>query len=391
MANEEGVKSFAKQMMLNTKTKMTIMKNIFKIIVISFLFISCGENKKEIEDRAKVLADSIVKSQLQFQDSINSNKDSISSKTELEPSEQSGTVICNLCYPSDAGWVPALKVFLKNVETGDERSLITKDGEEMCEFENVPDGKYVAYAYNEEYAIGGGFTPAVACGLEVTCTDHKLINFNVEKGGTSESIKICDWYGAILPGETAITNSVNADEYFQFKAGTKYTYNSLGVDGNGKMQEMSYECYSVENKGGTTVGLFYKMEFGIQAQQKYETKGNIIQMTYDKNKFSGGQLNSPIIIFKLPENNMQVKWSLKSEEFYEATYVSSVTTSTKTYTDCVLVTKTTKIASRPEYKPVTKNYYAKGVGLVKTDFYDSTGKLVKMASFELISIYPKRI
>lgn len=46
---------------------------------------------------------------------------------------------------------------------------------------------------------GGGFTAAVPCGLTVNCKDHSLIQIEVKNGESEDSIKISDWYGAILP------------------------------------------------------------------------------------------------------------------------------------------------------------------------------------------------
>ena len=104
-------------------------------------------------------------------------------------------------------------------------------------------------------------------------------------------------------------------------------------------------------------------------------------MTYTKNAYSGGDVNPPKPILKLPTSNSPIKWTWGPETFYEAKYVESVKTATKTYTDCIVVSESTK----PEYKMGTKKkYYAKGVGLVKTEFYDENNKLTEMMSFELI-------
>ena len=57
-------------------------------------------------------------------------------------------------------------------------------------------GEYVAFAYPLEGSItlGGMYSEAVPCGLDVECTDHTLLAFTVLPGETIEGIDICDWY-----------------------------------------------------------------------------------------------------------------------------------------------------------------------------------------------------
>jgi hypothetical protein len=43
-------------------------------------------------------------------------------------------------------------------------------------------------------ALVGGYTPAVACGLTVACTDHSLIRVAVPAGETVRGVDIRDWY-----------------------------------------------------------------------------------------------------------------------------------------------------------------------------------------------------
>jgi len=113
-----------------------------------------------------------------------------------------------LCYPSD--YIPAMTIYLKEVNSDTLFTLTTSIDQEEFEFVNVPSGEYYAYAYTiEEESIdadgsksraGGGFTYAVLCGLSVDCLDHSLIVIKLS-GNTTETIQLCDWYGAIIPEE----------------------------------------------------------------------------------------------------------------------------------------------------------------------------------------------
>lgn len=60
----------------------------------------------------------------------------------------------------------------------------------------IEPGTYVVLAYVEGSGDGlvGAYTPAVACGLGVSCTDHSLIRVAVTGGQTVSGIDILDWY-----------------------------------------------------------------------------------------------------------------------------------------------------------------------------------------------------
>lgn len=121
-------------------------------------------------------------------------------------SSTSGTVIGNVCYPSE--YIPAMNVYLKNKETGKIYSLDLHENQKPFKFKKIPEGNYIAFAYtvqevstdlnNKTSIASGGYTHAVPCGLTVECKDHSLIIFKVEKGKATKNIQICDWFGAIM-------------------------------------------------------------------------------------------------------------------------------------------------------------------------------------------------
>ena len=55
-----------------------------------------------------------------------------------------GTVKGTVCYPSD--YIPAMKVYLKNKETGKLFSLNIKENQKPFKFKKIPAGNYVAFA-----------------------------------------------------------------------------------------------------------------------------------------------------------------------------------------------------------------------------------------------------
>lgn len=183
-------------------------------------------------------------------------------------------------------------------------------------------------------------------------------------------------------------SEISITDYFPFNEGTKCTYRSLSPI-NGKYIERKNECFAVKTENEAIIGMFYRTEYGVQARTIYESRDNLIQMTLDRNAVSGGKINPPIIVLIAPTKNGSKKWNWGQEKVYESKFVSSVKTSSKEYNDCILVIEKTVVKSRPDYKPTTKNYYAKGVGLVKSEFFDSEGVLNEGISFELTFIESK--
>lgn len=163
------------------------MKIFIYIFTVGFLFAGCGDPpvKNDIETKANTA-------------------DSLSSETKITK-ELNGT----LCYPSD--YIPKMTVFLEEVATKKTYKIITKEDQRSFKFNDIPFGDYFAYAYTIEQILtdvdgnsskaSGGFTKAVHCGLTVECNDHTLIHIKVDTEITKDTISICDWYGAIFPGE----------------------------------------------------------------------------------------------------------------------------------------------------------------------------------------------
>jgi hypothetical protein len=108
------------------------------------------------------------------------------------PVPTAGTIEGLLCYPSEG--VPPMNLYFEEVNS---QSIETfgHPGGSMDYSVQVPPGTYVAYAWTLDFGIGGAYTQAVPCGLTVTCSDHSLIQFQVQAGQTTAGIDICDYYG----------------------------------------------------------------------------------------------------------------------------------------------------------------------------------------------------
>jgi hypothetical protein len=100
----------------------------------------------------------------------------------------SGTLI----YPSE--YIPAMNVVAFNVDSAAWFMVVTQEGDGSYQINDLPVGQYFVVSYVLGGDFGGGYTPAVACGLNVACTDHSLIPVNVQAGDALSGINPHDWY-----------------------------------------------------------------------------------------------------------------------------------------------------------------------------------------------------
>jgi CSLREA domain-containing protein len=111
----------------------------------------------------------------------------------ITPIPPLGTIEGLICYPSEG--VPPMDLFFEEVNTQAVEQF-SHPGGTMDYSVDIPPGTYIAYAWRPpDYLIGGAYTQAVPCGLTVNCTDHSLIQFQVQAGQTTTGIDICDYYG----------------------------------------------------------------------------------------------------------------------------------------------------------------------------------------------------
>jgi hypothetical protein len=110
----------------------------------------------------------------------------------VEAPASTGAIAGTLIYPSE--YIPAMNVVAFSTDSADWFMVVTQEGESTFQIDDLPSGQYyvVAYVLGEDF--GGGYTPAVACGLSVDCPDHSLIPVNVQSGEVATDVHPHDWY-----------------------------------------------------------------------------------------------------------------------------------------------------------------------------------------------------
>lgn len=106
-----------------------------------------------------------------------------------------GSLSGSLGYPSE--FIPPLRVVAINTVTGEYYWQNTVLNQSSYRFTELPEGKYYLLAYLIEEPskeFFAGYSHFVECGLSVDCTDHSLIEVEVEAGQESTGINPVDWY-----------------------------------------------------------------------------------------------------------------------------------------------------------------------------------------------------
>jgi hypothetical protein len=129
------------------------------------------------------------------------------SQTPPEDLYQTGTVNGLVCYPSE--FTPDMMLYLENRESKEITAIPIPKNQPVFSAP-VPPGFYVAYAWLRDYSGGGLYSEAVPCGLNVNCTDHTLIEFEVATGEEVNDIQVCDWY--ISPSEIPYPPGINYNQ-----------------------------------------------------------------------------------------------------------------------------------------------------------------------------------
>ncbi len=102
-----------------------------------------------------------------------------------------GAISGNLSYPGSA--LPAMRIVAFDAKTRKAvRSVQTAPGQNSYSL-SVPSGEYYVVAYALDGQLAGGYTKAVPCGLEASCTDHTLIPVTVTNRAVGQ-INPGDWY-----------------------------------------------------------------------------------------------------------------------------------------------------------------------------------------------------
>jgi len=105
-----------------------------------------------------------------------------------------GQVSGLICYPSEG--TPAMTAFFQPTSGGEAATMVIAPGQNRYDV-LLPAGEYFAYAWvgQPELQLGGSYSQAVPCGLDVSCADHSLRSFRVGPETPANGIDLCDWYG----------------------------------------------------------------------------------------------------------------------------------------------------------------------------------------------------
>ena len=105
---------------------------------------------------------------------------------DLQSAPPEGYVSGGICFPSEG--IPPLEIFFQEIDSAAAFVLNTHPGQSGYNI-RLPPGTYIAFT------DGGLYSPAVACGLTVECTDHSPVEFPVAQGELTTAVDLCDWYG----------------------------------------------------------------------------------------------------------------------------------------------------------------------------------------------------
>jgi hypothetical protein len=149
-----------------------------------------------------------------------------------ESTTEAGIVSGRICYPSE--FIPEMMVFFQESTTGDIIEFPILENQSTYSIVLTP-GRYTAYAYlNSGASLGGAYTEMVLCGLSVECSDHTLVEFDVQSGETLDSIDICDWYAPeSLPPDPRADEVPLAGMIYTTQGGEYYL-----IESNGNAQQL---------------------------------------------------------------------------------------------------------------------------------------------------------
>jgi hypothetical protein len=104
-----------------------------------------------------------------------------------------GGIAGQLSFPSS--FIPAMTVVAFEVGTQNYRYVLTIENSSTYQIDGLAPGKYFVVAYpSTDPNYPGGYSAAVPCGLQASCTDHSLIPVEVKSGEVTQGINPGDFY-----------------------------------------------------------------------------------------------------------------------------------------------------------------------------------------------------
>ncbi len=165
--------------------------------LIAFLFAACAPYDAPIADTPDVsiaVAQTFaaMTAQAVFTQAAASEEATSTPTPTSSPTPAPGSISGSLSYPSE--FIPPLRVVAFQVDGFNYRYVDTMENQSTYQIRGLPPGLYHVVAYVMDGTLAGGYTPAVACGLSVDCTDHSLIDVVVASGQDTPNIDPADWY-----------------------------------------------------------------------------------------------------------------------------------------------------------------------------------------------------
>jgi hypothetical protein len=174
------------------------------VTLISLAAAACAPTEKQVIDAANTVAAQITFVPVTYTPDVNvivqqtfaamtaqaggQVAPSTPTPTPVTPGSISGT----LSYPSS--FIPPLRVVAFNVDGTLYRYVDTQQNQGAYQITGLAPGKYHVVAYVTGGGLAGGYTQMVPCGLSVNCTDHTLIDVQVNAGQDTPNINPGDWY-----------------------------------------------------------------------------------------------------------------------------------------------------------------------------------------------------
>ncbi|GAB4580092.1 MAG: hypothetical protein Fur0022_28310 [Anaerolineales bacterium] len=164
------------------------------------------------------------------------------------PAGATGTAVGRVCYPSEA--IPAMTAFFQEEGTGDLTELAIGENQFTYTVE-LPVGTYKAFAWQNDFKVGGAYTAYVACGFTEDCTDHTLQTFEILYGQETANIDLCDWPFTVdqlpIPGSALIDSPLAGLRYSELEGG----FYELDPAGNSlKIEAPNYITFSPDKTNG---------------------------------------------------------------------------------------------------------------------------------------------
>jgi hypothetical protein len=293
-------KAFTSALYLSRGILQMSQKWFYPLIIIGLFFSACAPLGGTLEV-------GVIPETQESTDEIPSTPTTIPPTDTPELIQSTGAVTGKICFPSE--FIPSMTVYFQDTTTGEFTQMQVAENQDNYMFE-LESGEYVAFAPLQdvgETPFGGMYSAAVVCGLNVECTDHSLVEFNVLPGETTEGIDICDWYAPeqVPPPPGGFTGSGP----YQDIAGLVYSdlpaEETWRIDANGFPQFLYPERDAKLSPDGSKVLLERDDDIWIVDLISDEQTN----LTADTNRLEGGgqwwPANPEVIVFKSVED----QWS----------------------------------------------------------------------------------